>query len=52
MSRAILERDINNSGRVPFHVSIPTVCLWEALTVFIWEHFTVLPFYFMLFFFY
>ena len=30
MSRAVLERDINESGLVDFQVSIPTVAMWDA----------------------
>ena len=29
MARAVLERDINESGKVPFSVSIPSVALWD-----------------------
>ena len=31
MSRAVLERDINQSGKLPFHVSVPCVGLWASL---------------------
>ena len=29
MSRALLEKSINESGRASFHVSIPTVAMWD-----------------------